>query len=107
MGRLPDDPPHAQTLTEGAAACHGDLKRRPHKKITGAERGRATAVADADALGRPRRSVLSLSLIVNWAASIGRRNHGKEIDIHDDNETQNREGQIGPRSGEEHDHDTQ
>src|SRR5262249_30437970 len=49
---------------------------------------------------------LALSLSVIWAASIGRRNDGKEIDIQEDDEPQSSEGQTGPRSGYEHDHDS-
>src|SRR5262245_10767436 len=119
MGRLLDDPPHAQTLTERQLRVTatltvltktgtGPLKSqvlspfcqdllRDRRITRSLERTRA----GDDALRRPRRSVLSLSLSVIWAASIGRRNHGKEIDTHDPDETQNREGQIGPRSGSE------
>ena len=41
--------------------------------------------------------MLSLSII--WAASIGRRYDGKEIDIQEGDETQSSEGQNGARSG--------
>jgi hypothetical protein len=41
----------------------------------------------------------SVILFIIGAASIGRRHHGKEIDIQDGDESQSSEGQNGARTG--------
>src|SRR5262249_19413634 len=66
-------------------------------KLTGAARSILRDVKPLQAAPVSLSRWLSLSII--WAASIGRRYHGKEIDIQEADETQSSESQNGDRSG--------
>jgi hypothetical protein len=49
--------------------------------------------------GGPGSLAWALSLSIIWAASIGRKYHGKEFDIQEGDETQSSERQGGARAG--------